>query len=147
MRKVRESTSAILLSVDGRLLLQQRDDIPNIPDPGKISLFGGGREEGESFLGCIVREIGYYVPADSFKLIARYVGPHYSVQNTDIWAELFVARGIPIESPVIAKGTLLVVALHEIDKIRDRIPAPVQCLLKLSQALRQLMPTAQRTAL
>ena len=65
-RKVREGTSAILLSTDGRLLLQLRDSLPHVTDAGKISLFGGLREGDESFLECIVREvheeIGYYLP-------------------------------------------------------------------------------------
>jgi len=45
----REGTSAILISEDGRLLLQLRDDLPHVSDPGKISLFGGRREADESF--------------------------------------------------------------------------------------------------
>ena len=62
---LREGASAILFDTDGHLLLQLRDNIPHIRDPGKISLFGGRREGIESFLDCIVREIheeiGYYL--------------------------------------------------------------------------------------
>ena len=47
--KVREGTSAILISTDGRLLFQLRDNIPDISDPGKLDFFGGGREGDESF--------------------------------------------------------------------------------------------------
>jgi len=46
---VREVTSAILLSTDGRLLFQLRDDFPHIPDPGKVGVFGGHREGDETF--------------------------------------------------------------------------------------------------
>ena len=44
----REGTSALLVSTDGRLLMQLRDDLPHVSDPGKISLFGGRREIGRA---------------------------------------------------------------------------------------------------
>jgi hypothetical protein len=44
-----ESASAILLDADGRPLLQLRDNVSHIRDPGKISLFGGGREATRAF--------------------------------------------------------------------------------------------------
>lgn len=52
-----EVASAILLDMSGRFLLQQRDNSPGILHPGKISLFGGHREAGESYLQCVVREL------------------------------------------------------------------------------------------
>ena len=55
--KIREGAAAILISTDGRLLLQLRDDLPEVSDPGKIGLFGGAREGDESFLDCVVREV------------------------------------------------------------------------------------------
>ena len=55
--KIREGTAAILISTDGRLLFQLRDNILDIPDPGKLDFFGGGREGDESFLECVVREV------------------------------------------------------------------------------------------
>jgi 8-oxo-dGTP diphosphatase len=62
----REVGSAILIDTLGRFLFQQRDDIPGILHPGKIGLFGGHRENGESYLQCVVQEIfeetAYYVP-------------------------------------------------------------------------------------
>src|SRR5437870_13262281 len=95
-RKIREGTSAILLSTDGRLLLQLRDDLPHLTDPGKISLFGGRREGDESFLECVVREvheeIGYYLPPDRFTLITRYFGPHHALPDTDAHGEIFLAQ-------------------------------------------------------
>jgi 8-oxo-dGTP diphosphatase len=55
--KVREIAAAIVVDTSGRLLLQLRDDVPNILYPGKIGLFGGHREGNETFLDCVVREI------------------------------------------------------------------------------------------
>jgi len=129
-RKLREGASAILLSTDGRLLLQLRDDLPHITDPGKISLFGGRREGNESFLECVVREvheeIGYYLPPEGFEMIARYFGPHHALPDTDAHGEIFLAREVPIGSLAIAEGRLRVVALDELDLIRYDLAMPAR---------------------
>ena len=79
--KIREGAAAILLGNDGRLLLQLRDDLPHVSDPGKIGLFGGRREGDESFLDCVVREvheeIGLSLPPERFEFIGRYFGPDH----------------------------------------------------------------------
>jgi hypothetical protein len=40
----REIACAIIVDAQGRFLLQQRDDVPGILQPGKVGLFGGHRE-------------------------------------------------------------------------------------------------------
>lgn len=129
-RQIREGTSAILLSTDGRLLLQLRDDLPHVTDPGKISLFGGRREGDESFLECVVREvheeIGYYLPPERFELIARYFGPHHALADTDAHGEIYVARDIPIGDLTIAEGRLKIVTIDELDKLRDELAMPAR---------------------
>ena len=47
---------AIILTHDGRLLLQQRDDKMQAGEP-LISHFGGGLEAGETLLQCLCREL------------------------------------------------------------------------------------------
>ena len=42
----REVSCAIILDTLGRFLLQLRDNVPGILQPGKIGLFGGHREDG-----------------------------------------------------------------------------------------------------
>jgi 8-oxo-dGTP pyrophosphatase MutT (NUDIX family) len=53
---LREIAVAIVLDTQGRFLLQRRDNIPDIVHSGKVSLFGGHREPGETYLDCIARE-------------------------------------------------------------------------------------------
>jgi 8-oxo-dGTP diphosphatase len=53
----REIACAILIDLEGRFLLQRRDNVVNILYPGKIGLFGGHREGDETFLECVVREV------------------------------------------------------------------------------------------
>lgn len=48
---------AVLLRSDGAVLLQHRDDVPGISNPGKWSLFGGGLEAGEDPLAGMLREL------------------------------------------------------------------------------------------
>ena len=48
---------AVILRVQGRYVLQLRDDHPAIADPGVWALFGGGVEPGEEFIAAAHREI------------------------------------------------------------------------------------------
>ena len=54
----RETASTIIIDTRGRLLLQLRDNIPEIRNPGMIGLFGGHRQGDETFLECAVRDFG-----------------------------------------------------------------------------------------
>ena len=91
----------MLISTDGRLILQIRDNFPHISDPGKLGFFGGQREGNESFLDCVVREvheeIGYYLPPERFELIGRYFGPDYRIPFGMLRGEIFVARDVPVD--------------------------------------------------
>ncbi len=132
---VREGTSALLVSTDGRLLLQLRDDLPHVSDPGKISLFGGRREGTETFLECVVREvheeIGYYLPPQRFELIGSYSGPDYSTPGGSLRGEVFLARDVPIDQLTVTEGRLAIVAVDELARIRDRLARPAEYALAI----------------
>ena len=51
------AVAAILLAVDGRYVLQLRDDFPHIWYPGHWGLFGGSIDPGESELEALRREL------------------------------------------------------------------------------------------
>lgn len=62
-----ECACAVLIDAQACFLLQQRDNVPGIALPGRGGFFGGHREDGESNLQCVVREIKEeisYFPAD-----------------------------------------------------------------------------------
>jgi 8-oxo-dGTP diphosphatase len=130
---LREGASAILFDADGNLLLQLRDNLPNIRDPGKVSLFGGRREGDESFLDCIVREvheeIGYYLAPTRFENIGRWSGPDYAFPGHTFCGEIFLARGIPVEQITITEGRLRILPVDEIDQIRSSLSLPTQFAL------------------
>ena len=52
-----EFAAIILFDKDGRLILQLRDDIPGIVDPGKLSLFAGRLLSTETPLQGAIREL------------------------------------------------------------------------------------------
>jgi len=124
----REVAAAILIGTCGRLLLQQRDDVPGILYPGRIGLFGGHREDRETFLDCVRREvheeIGYLLPYDAFEPLVKYTTTH---PNGDgLTGEFFVARGIPVDRLVITEGSLLLIEEHELPSILHRM-SPSTC--------------------
>ncbi|HSX36473.1 MAG TPA: NUDIX domain-containing protein [Patescibacteria group bacterium] len=53
----KEFASVILKSLDGRFILQLRDDKPEIVDPGKLSLFASRIQDGEEPLDAAVRTL------------------------------------------------------------------------------------------
>ncbi len=123
--RYREISCAVLIDKLGRLLLQQRDDKPNIVQPGKIGLFGGHREAGESYLQCVVREvheeIGVYVPSDCFEHLEGFEGADPEVLSGRVHAELYMARNIPTDDMVVSEGALLIVNPDEIQKMESKL--------------------------
>jgi 8-oxo-dGTP diphosphatase len=106
----REAACAVLIDTRGRFLMQQRDDIPSILHPGKVGLFGGHREDGESYLECVVREIeeeiGYRVPPERFTFLTTYVEPNDG--------ESFVATDIPTDALRVIEGSPLIVNRQDV---------------------------------
>lgn len=132
---VREGTSVLLISTDGRLLMQLRDDLPHVSDPGKISLFGGRREGMESFLECAVREvheeIGYYLPPERFERIGSYSGPDHATPGGSLRGEMFLARDVPIDQLTVTEGRLAIVAVDELERVSDRLALPAEYALAI----------------
>ena len=66
----------ILIKSDGSIILQQRDDKPNITNPGYVSSFGGAIEEGESPHQAAYRELyeetSLRPPFESLKFFKQY---------------------------------------------------------------------------
>jgi len=89
---MREAAPAILFDPRGHLLLQLRDNIPNIRYPGMLGLFGGHPEGDESFLDCVVREVheglSVYLPPKRFRYLMRYIGPDFDMRGGTLHADL-----------------------------------------------------------
>jgi 8-oxo-dGTP diphosphatase len=117
MSSRREVAAAIVIDSTGRLLLQQRDDIPGILYPGMVGLFGGHREGNETFLECVVRELheelSYFIPPERFEHVWSYDGPDWGNKDRTLRGEYFVVRDIPINQINVTEGALLVVAPND----------------------------------
>ena len=119
MTDVLEFACALIFDTSGSLLLQQRDNKPGINHPGMIGLFGGHREEGETFLECAVREIheeiGYLVVPDRFSHVTTF----NSVSGNGHVVEIYQVQDVPLHALVVTEGTLLIV---EPDQIEGLMP-------------------------
>jgi 8-oxo-dGTP diphosphatase len=122
---VREISVAILIDTNGRMLLQRRDDKPDILQPGKVGLFGGHREGDESFIDCVVREvaeeISCRVPTERFQHLLSFNGPDPDKSDGRVKGEFFVVYDIPTDELTITEGELLVVGLDDIAKLRSEL--------------------------
>jgi 8-oxo-dGTP diphosphatase len=131
----REIACAILIDTSRRFLLQQRDDVAGILHPGKVSLFGGHREGGETFLQCAVREIheeiSYFVPADRFEYLAGLSSGDIDAEGGSVHAEFFIVRDIPIEGLIVTEGSLLVTQPDKIIEIEHKLTPAARFAMKV----------------
>ena len=54
---LKQYAGALLLTPEGKVIMQQRDNKPGIMNPGQITTFGGAVEEGETPDRAIIREL------------------------------------------------------------------------------------------
>ena len=131
----REIACAIIIDTAGRFLFQQRDNVPGIFQPGKVTLFGGHREGDESFLECVAREIheeiSYFVPAERFEYLVTFDGADIDADGGSIRAEFFVARDIPLERLAVTEGSLQIAEPDEIIKLEHKLTPLARFALKI----------------
>jgi 8-oxo-dGTP diphosphatase len=121
----REIAGAVIFDTLGRLLLQLRDDVPGILYPGKITLFGGHREGGETFLECAVREIqeelSFFIPPERFEPIAQRGGPDNEFPGGIVHVGIFVTRDVPVDKLFVTEGRLKIVRGRELGEIAGEL--------------------------
>ena len=144
--RYREVACAVLIDTQGRFLLQQRDDVPGIVHPGKIGLFGGHREGGESYLQCVVREIheeiSYYLPPAKFEHLANYnVVVEEDAEDVAVRGEFFIAYDVPTDALKVTEGSLLIVEADKLASVEPKFAPSVRFAMK---ALFQKQRTRQR---
>ena len=113
------------MDAEGRLLLQQRDDVVGILHPGKVALFGGHREGNETFLECAVREveeeISKFIPAERFEFLTKLIGHDLGPEGGAVHAEFFVIRNVALDGLAVTEGPLVVIEPHKVLEIIDRL--------------------------
>jgi 8-oxo-dGTP diphosphatase len=115
---------ALLIDTFGRFLLQQRDNVPGILYPGKVGLFGGHREEGETYLQCVVREvheeISFFLAPERFRHLVTYKET-VEVTGTTRYGEIFIARDIDVKKLNVTEGALLIMTPDELTAVRPKL--------------------------
>jgi 8-oxo-dGTP pyrophosphatase MutT (NUDIX family) len=106
----------LLLTPDGRVVLQLRDDIPNIDNPGMITAFGGMAERGETPITCALRELLEETGLQPDPGDLRYVGAAAKLdwRGINTACVCFVIEGIDPAALVITEGRAIVLSLAEI---------------------------------
>jgi 8-oxo-dGTP pyrophosphatase MutT (NUDIX family) len=91
----------------------------------KIGVFGGHREDNESFLECVAREIheelSYFIPAKQFEFLARFEGTDFDVPGGALRSEFFVARDVPTDALIVTEGSLLIVDPDKVRRIEIKL--------------------------
>jgi 8-oxo-dGTP diphosphatase len=121
----RAIAAAVVVDTSGELLLQLRDDKPDIIYPGGIGLFGGHREDGESALECVTRELAeelsYEIAPERFVPLASREGEDSERKGGTFRGDFYVVRDIPRDRIIVTEGTLLVIAPGELARITDKL--------------------------
>ena len=97
MGKQMRTTAILVFNRGGHVLLQKRDNIPTIPEPGKWDLWGGQGEEGETPEAGAIREfreeLGVEIadPQARKFLLTRVVDG----REESVFAYVFEADGTP----------------------------------------------------
>jgi 8-oxo-dGTP diphosphatase len=121
----RAIAAAVVVDTSGDLLLQLRDDRPDIIYPGAIGLFGSHREGDESALDCVVRELAeeltYDIAPGRFVPLAWREGEDSERSGGTFRGDFFLLHDIPRDKIVVTEGTLLVVAPNEISRIEKKL--------------------------
>jgi 8-oxo-dGTP diphosphatase len=121
----RAIAAAVVVDTAGDLLLQLRDDKPDIIYPGGIGLFGGHREGNETALECVTRELAeeltYDLAPERFVPLASREGEDTERRGGTFRGDFFIVRDIPRDEIVVTEGTLLVVAPDDLARIKNKL--------------------------
>lgn len=124
----REVAAAILVGTCGRLLLQQRDDIPGLLYAGLVGLFGGHKEGSETPIETVRREIeeetGLVFPPERFELLVEVRAAYPA--GGGLAGSYYVLRGVPIAEAVVTEGSALVIEQAELPALLARM-TPSTC--------------------
>jgi 8-oxo-dGTP pyrophosphatase MutT (NUDIX family) len=117
---------AILISREGNLLLQRRDNNPAISSPNMISIFGGSAEPQESNLQDVaMREIreetGLNLKASAYQALVEFENQY--PDGRIIRGKFFLLTEIDTSTLEITEGTLIEIPVSEVGKyIHEMVP-------------------------
>lgn len=118
------AAGVVLLAVDGRAILQLRDDIPTIDNPGRITPFAGLAEPGETPVACALRELeeetGLRVPPEALQLLGELSGrDRRGISTANVF---YLLIGVDPATLNVTEGRPIMMALDEV--ATDPRPTP-----------------------
>jgi len=102
MTSPKKASISILVNSKGQILLQLRDNKPQIPSPNQWGFIGGGIEEGENELEAIKRETKEEIglSPDNFKYLDKF----YIKQHNTILFLFIAGLDVPAEDIKLTEG-------------------------------------------
>ena len=99
----RSYVGALLVDTNGKLITQQRDDKPEITNPGMVSLFGGTSHEGESPIETLRRELQEELELEvsSNNLLLQTVKHE---NGTNVACSIYIITGVDAEKLKLHEG-------------------------------------------
>ena len=99
----RSYVGALLVDTNGKLIAQQRDDKPEITNPGMVSLFGGTSHEGESPIETLRRELQEELELEvsSNNLLLQTVKHE---NGTNVACSIYIVTGVDAEKLELHEG-------------------------------------------
>ena len=109
------AAGVFLLTKDRRLVLQLRDDRPDIDNPGKITSFGGGAERHETPVECALRELAEEtgILAEPADLLRLGTGSKLDHHGHPMALVFFLLRNVDLDALTITEGTAVVLSFAE----------------------------------
>jgi 8-oxo-dGTP pyrophosphatase MutT (NUDIX family) len=109
------AAAVFLLTKDHRLILQLRDDKPDIDNPGMITAFGGGAERHETPVECALRELaeetGMQARAEDLYRLGTV--SKVDLRGHPIASVFFLLTGVDAERLVITEGSMVLLSFAE----------------------------------
>lgn len=108
----RSYVGALLVDTNGKLIAQQRDDKPEITNPGMVSLFGGTSHEGESPIETLRRELQEELELEvsSNNLLLQTVKHE---NGTNVACSIYLIEGVDVDTLNLHEGTGFAVGTPE----------------------------------
>ena len=108
----RSYVGALLVDTNGKLIAQQRDDKPEITNPGMVSLFGGTSHEGESPIETLRRELQEELELEvsSNNLLLQTVKHE---NGTNVACSIYIVTGVDAEKLELHEGAGFAVGTPE----------------------------------
>jgi 8-oxo-dGTP pyrophosphatase MutT (NUDIX family) len=109
------AAAVFLLTTDHRLVLQLRDNKPDILNPGMITPFGGAAEPGESPVECALRELAEEtgIEAQAEDLHRLDAVSQVDFRGHPTAAVFFLLRHIDPDPLVVTEGRAIVLSFGE----------------------------------